>query len=69
LPTEHLGSTAVHGLPAKPVAAIMAPVRALEESMLAVRTQHLHPVPHCECSGARGGSLRMSGETGAGKVP
>lgn len=34
---EHIGSTAVPGLPAKPIIDIMAPVRSLEDSMPAIQ--------------------------------
>ena len=42
---EHIGSTAVPGLVAKPVIDIMAPVDTLESSP-SHRTHHLHLVPH-----------------------
>ncbi len=35
-PVEHIGSTAVPGLPAKPIIDIMAPVRSLAESAAAI---------------------------------
>ncbi len=35
-PIEHIGSTAVTGLPAKPIIDIMAPVRSLDEALPAI---------------------------------
>lgn len=35
-PVQHIGSTAVPGLPAKPIMDIMAPVRSLSESVAAI---------------------------------
>jgi GrpB-like predicted nucleotidyltransferase (UPF0157 family) len=40
-PIEHIGSTAVPGLPAKPIIDIMAPVRSLEESLPAIQAAAL----------------------------
>jgi GrpB-like predicted nucleotidyltransferase (UPF0157 family) len=48
-PIEHVGSTAVPGLRAKPVIDIMAPVRSLEDSRQAteaVKTLQYHYFPH-----------------------
>lgn len=39
---QHIGSTAVPGLAAKPVIDIMAPVASLSESQTAMAADHLH---------------------------
>jgi GrpB-like predicted nucleotidyltransferase (UPF0157 family) len=41
-PIEHIGSTSVDGLPAKPVIDIMVPVRGLAQSRPAIALMHLH---------------------------
>jgi GrpB-like predicted nucleotidyltransferase (UPF0157 family) len=41
-PIEHVGSTAVKGLPAKPVIDIMVPVHGLKQSRPAIALLHMH---------------------------